>query len=146
MWGAETILKSKIAGAIYPVPIKFISRFFDGQKKVFIKCLPRSTTRLEPKKKILLYGSYGSKSIFGEGTIDSVEFLNPSEILIKYRENLFLSEQELFDYVAGRNQRLLTVVLTKLKRYKSPILFHKPITMVGQYITPDEYDSLGVIV
>lgn len=135
-------MKSEISGAIYPVPYRFSDRFFDGKKKTFVKCLPRNKTRLEPKQKIVFYGSYSSKKLFGEGTIETVEFLEPNEILNKYRDNLFLTEPEFLSYVAGRNRKLLTICLTKLVRYKTPISFHRPVTMTGQYLTPQEYSSL----
>lgn len=131
----------EIAGVIYPVPVEMVDRLFKG-KTVYVKYGAHRTTKLAPKHKVIFYASHGSKKLVGEGKIKSVEFLTPLKVLEKYRDELFLTETELYAYVGGRSQmEMLTLVLTNLKKYSTPFEFNKPITMAGQYLTIQEYSS-----
>jgi hypothetical protein len=133
--------KEKISGAIFPVPVEMTQRLFDAETKIFIKCLPRSTTRLTPKNKIIFYASHGLKELVGEGTIEKIEFLNTETILSKYKHLLFLNEDECREYIKGRRD-VLTLTLVNLKKYCPPIKYGKNLTMAGQYITNADYRSL----
>jgi len=135
------LLKGKIAGAIFPIPAKLTERFFTGSHKVFVKCLPRKSTRLQPKRKIIFYASHASKELIGEATIEKLEFLTPEDVIVKYKSNLFLEEDEFRCYARGRKKEFLVLNLINLKKYTKPIKF-KNVTMAGQYITQAEYHSL----
>jgi hypothetical protein len=137
----------ELIGVIYPIPINFIDRLFDGETKVFVKYVAHNSTQLTPKHKVIFYGSHGSKKLVGEGIIEKVEFLTPEEAITKYKEELFLTKDEIYDYVKrspSRNlsKEMLTVVLKRLKKYRKPIQYPKPITMAGQYLSSSEYNSL----
>jgi hypothetical protein len=137
----------EITGVIYPVPMKFVVRLFDGKTKVFVKYVAHNTTKLKPKHKVIFYGSHGLRKLIGEGTIEKVEFLTPEAILSKYRNELFLNQDELQAYVGNSTSRapskeMLTLVMRKMKRYSAPLDYDKPITMAGQYLTSSEYDHL----
>jgi len=137
----------ELIGVIYPIPINFIDRLFDGETKVFVKYVAHNSTQLAPKHKVIFYGSRGSKELVGEGTIEKVEFLTPEEAITKYKEELFLTKDEIYDYVKrspSRNlsKEMLTLVLKRLKKYHKPIQYPKPITMAGQYLSSSEYNSL----
>lgn len=134
-------------GVIYPLPIEFIDRLFDGRPKVFVKYTAHNRTRLVPRHRVVFYGSHGSKRLIGEGTIEKIEFLTPEAVLSKHKENLFLNQEELLAYVRRVPSRtlskeMLTLVMKKLKRYPVPVDYNKPITMAGQYLTAAEYSSL----
>jgi hypothetical protein len=136
-----------IVGTIYPIPINFIDRLFDGETKVFVKYVAHNSTQLAPKHKVIFYGSHGSKELVGEGIIEKVEFLTPQKVLEKYRDQLFLNETELDAYVKrspsrSSSKEMLTLVLKKLKKFPKPIDYNKPITMAGQYVHAKEYSSL----
>jgi hypothetical protein len=131
----------KIAGAIFPIPIELVGRLFDGKPKIFVKCLPRKSTRLVPKNKIIFYASHGTKELVGEGTIKKIEFLDSEAILSRYKERLFLDEDEFRAYVRGRKE-ILALALANLRKYSTPIKYGKNLTMAGQYITQVEYRSL----
>lgn len=134
-------------GVIYPIPISFTERLFDGKTKVFVKYVAHNSTQLAPKQKVIFYGSHGSKELVGEGTIEKVEFLTPEKAIAKYKDELFLTKDELYDYVKRSPNRtpskeMLTLVLKRLKKYHNPIQYHKPISMAGQYLNSNEYNSL----
>lgn len=138
---------NKIAGAIYPIPTEFVNRIFDGKDKVFVKYVAHNTTKLASRHKIVFYASHGLKKLVGEGTIESVEFLTPDDVLAKFKNELFLDEVELRAYVRERpsrtSKKMLTLTLRKLRKYKEFIYYDKPITMAGQYLSAEQYDSLA---
>jgi len=138
---------NEILAVIYPVPVDLVDRLFDSKTKVFVKYVAHNSTKLTPKHKVIFYASHGSKKLIGEGIIEKVEFLTPEEAFAKYEEELFLTKDELYDYVKkspGRapSKEMLTLVLKGLKKYRKPIQYHKPITMAGQYLSASEYNSL----
>ena len=138
----------KYVGIIYPVPSNLVPRFFDQGKNVFVKYLPKvGYHHLKVGDKIMFYASRNLKKIVGEGTIQKLELLKPSEALEKYRENLFLSEEELEEYRHHRSDRpptkeLLVVVIRDLRKYSKSVEPEKPITMTGRRVTEKEYRSL----
>ena len=131
----------KMVGAIYAVPLDKIYKLFDGKSKVFVKVTGHRSTKLLPKHKIVFYESRGNKKIVGEGIVVTVEFLTPEEVLEKYQDELFISEEEFADYI-GKRHRVLTLRLKGLKRYSQPIQSKTAITMGGKYLTAKQYDLL----
>jgi hypothetical protein len=102
---------------------------------------------LAPKHRVIFYASHGSKKLVGEGTVEKVEFLSPEVVIAKYKERLFLNESEFYAYVGRSPSRtpskeILTLVLKKLNKYPKPVDYSRPITMAGQYLGINEYDSL----
>lgn len=136
---------NKVAAVVYPVPLRMVDRFFIEKKSVFVKYLARNTrVQLSPKNKMVFYASHGSKEIVGEGIIEAVEFLTPDEVLAKYDDKVFLNKEELREYVLLQpcrtsSKKLLTLTLSKIRKYNNPIRIGKPITMTGQYLTKEEY-------
>lgn len=103
--------------------------------------------RIAPKHKVLFYASHGSKEIAGEGQIEEIEFLTPNEVLAKYGAKTFLDKDELATYTLRQPKRdsskkMLVLVLSKIKRYRSPVKYRKPISMAGQYLTQEDYSGL----
>jgi len=131
----------KMIGVVYAVPLELTNRLFDGKTKVFVKVTGHESTKLLPKHKIVFYASHGEKKLIGEGVIEKVEFLNPTQILSKYKQDLFIDEQEFLNYV-GKRQRILTLQLRGLKKYHKSIQSNEVITMAGKYLTSEQYESL----
>jgi hypothetical protein len=134
-------------GAIYPIPIELVHRLFDGKKRVFVKYVAHDSTKLAPRHKVVFYASHGSRKLIGEGTIEKVEFLNPEAVLARYREDLFLNEEEFQAYVSRSpsrtpSKKMLTFVMKKLKKYSKPVDYDRPVTMAGQYLSVNEYRIL----
>jgi len=138
---------SEIVGVIYPVPSKFVDRLFNEKANVFVKYVAHNTTKLVPKHRVIFYASHGSKKLVGEGTLERVEFLSPETVIARYKERLFLNESEFYAYVGSSPSRtpsklMLTLVLNKLSKYPNPVDYGRPITMAGQYLGVNEYNSL----
>lgn len=135
---------TKIKGVIFPILPNFINRLLVENRNVFVKYLPRNKTRISPNDKILFYVSHSSKEIVGEGQIEEILFLTPKEVLTQYGSKVFLSPDELSSYMLQQPRRdaskkLLVLVLSKIKQYPKPVIYKKPISMAGQYISASEY-------
>ena len=136
-------MESDIYASIYPLSETHINRFFNDNKKTFLKYLPHESTMLNKNHKLLFYRSRRDKKIMGEGVINKIEFLLPSEILDRYKNEIFLTKKELFDYVGIRNnKKMITIHLKNIIKYNEPIMSKHPITMAGRYISKKEYDEM----
>jgi len=138
---------NEIVGVIYPIPLGLVNRLFDGKTKVFVKYVAHNTTKLEPGDKVIFYASHGSRKVIGEGIIEKAEFLNPEVVLARYREDLFLNEEEFQAYVRRSpsrtpSKKMLTFVMKKLRKYPKPVDYYRPVTMAGLYLGVDEYRIL----
>lgn len=131
----------RMIGAIYAVPKETIDRLLDGKKRAFVKVTGHASTKLQPKHKIVFYVSHDKQELVGEGTIEKSEFLTPSDVLEKYKNELFLSEDEFLEYV-GKRTRVLVLTLRDLKRYKQPVRSKEVITMGGKYISVEDYEDM----
>ena len=131
----------RMIGAIYAVPKGIIDRLFDGKNKVFVKVTGHASTKIQSKHKIIFYASHNKKELVGEGIVEKSEFLIPSDVVSKYRNELFLSENEFRAYV-GKRTRVLALRLRDLKRYKQPIKSKEVITMAGKYISVEDYEAI----
>jgi hypothetical protein len=140
----------KIAGVIFPVPEKFVDRLLCENRNVFVKYVARTTNlKIVPGNKVVFYASQGAKELVGEGVIQAIELLTPTEALEKYGGKIFLDRNELITYatqVPGRKltKKMLVLVLSRVKTYSPRLKWMKPITMTGQYLTQDGYNKLSV--
>jgi len=139
---------NKIIGVVYPIPLPLVDRLFVAHRNVFVKYVARTTNlRITRKHKVVFYASHGSKEVVGEGIIEAIEFLTPEEVLEKYKDKVFLNKNELMEYTQrqpGRtpSKKMLTLTLSKLRRYPCGIKYEKPITMAGEYLTEEKYNAL----
>jgi len=134
---------SEVYGAIFPLPKHLVERFFDSGKNIFVKYLTHASTKLCKGNIIIFYESRGLKHLVGEGRIMKIEFLTMDDVLRKYPRNLFLDKEELYEYAGDRKSKMmLTITLVKIKKYKKPTSYKDRISMVGKYITKEEYTSI----
>jgi hypothetical protein len=92
-------MSGEVAGVIFPVPKQLVDRLLVEKRNVFVKYLAgNGLLRLSIKHRVLFYASRASKEIVGEGTIDEIKLLTPSEVLQKYGTQVFLNKAELQDY------------------------------------------------
>ena len=139
---------SEIAGIIFPIPKQFIDRLLVEKRNVLVKYTIRNgLSRLSIKNKVLFYVSQSSKEIMGEGIIQEIHFLTPTQALQEYDKKLFLNDDELEDYIHSQPNRdhskqMLVLVLSNIEKYEKPKKFAKPITMAGLYFTKKEYKEL----
>ena len=94
---------STIVGVTYPIPKRYISRFFGGGKTVFVK--PATTYRhLKSGMRFLFYQSQGDSGCVGEARIKRIFVSeNPLQFLDTYGDRLFLDKEELLSYMHSRN-------------------------------------------
>ena len=138
-----------IIGATFPVPKPLLGRILDEGKTVFVK---PSTLRLKPGMKIIFYASREEQGWHGEAEVESVEhFTSVEEIIRKYREELFLTPEELRKYERdrakwhSRGRRPRPWMVVKLKNIRKFPKIVKPkmfIAVSGRYVREDEYREI----
>lgn len=65
------------------------------------------------------------------------------EVVSAYSSSLFLKEDELREYSDGRdNKKMMVFRLDKIIQYQEPKHLGRGITMVGEYISEEEYKSI----
>ncbi|MDW7777175.1 MAG: DUF365 domain-containing protein [Methanosarcinales archaeon] len=130
---------------IYPLPAQLASRILLNKKSIFVKypTHEKISPKLESCKKLLLYISGSNKEIAGEAEIASIDLMILSEVVSAYGSRLFLTEDELREYSNGRDaKKMMVFELSGIRRYSEPKELGHGITMVGEYITKEEYDAL----
>lgn len=130
-------------GVIFPIPIDIIDRLFKN-KVVFVKYPTHEVIgdRLKACKKMLFYASRANKEIVGEGNINQIELLSKEQVLKDYINVLFLNKEELEEYSRGGTKKLLVFSLENSTKYKVPVSLDHPITMVGEYISQEDYNEI----
>ena len=130
---------------IYSLPSHLASRILHDKKSVFVKYHTHETIspKLASCKKLLLYISSSNKEITGEADIVSISLMTLSEVVSAYGSSLFLTENELREYSNGReNKKMMVFLLGRITKYPEPKYLGRRITMVGEYMTREEYNSL----
>lgn len=144
-----TDTEDAVFGAVFPLPKKLISRILDEKRLVYAKFTPHQSrrTNLRPGSVIVFYESHGRKSIVGEAVVRKVEFGRPNQILGTAGRGFFLDSDELVAYVdkyPGRDQKEMIVLhLERPMRYEKPRTWSHPMTMAGQYLTKEQYESVS---
>jgi len=137
--------KEEILGAIFPLPEDIANRILDKKRKIFAKF--SKMNRLQPGHKILFYASHGTNGIIGEAVIESIEFLKSTEIMKKYRADLYLTPKEFEKYVKERWSEkglpeMLVIKLKNHKKYEKPVKPKTMVTVSGRYLTKQEYEYI----
>lgn len=130
---------------IYPLPRNISARILHDNKLVFTKYLSREiiSPKLKSCKKLLFYISGANKEIAGEADIVSIDLMILSEVLSRHKKNLFLKDHELKEYSNGRDKKKMAVfVLDNIVTYSEPKYMGHGITMIGEYLLKEEYESL----
>ena len=134
-------------GAIFPISASHAERFFEEKKTVFVKFTGMSL--FKAGSKIVFYVTK-EKSLFGEGTVKTIQKMSPSEVWNKYNKDLFLNQGEYDSYthwssVEGKprgNGEIAVFVLKSLKKYNKPVSI-KGITSSGRYLSEEEYNKIN---
>jgi hypothetical protein len=130
---------------IYPLPSHLASRILHDKKSVFVKYPTHEiiSPKLASCKKLLFYISGSNKEIAGEAEITSISLMTLSEVVSAYGSSLFLTEDELREYSGGRdNKKMMVFVLGGISKYPEAKCMGRGITMVGEYMSKEEYNSL----
>lgn len=141
------ILSKEIIGVTFAVPNKFMNRFFEEGKTVFIK--NSKFKNIKSGMKLIFYSSIDVHAFVGEGTIENVEYLTPREVITKYKHQLFLTEKECFQYAdqitnykIRKVSKFLTLALKDIRPYSEPIRPSRFISIGGRYISKSEYKNI----
>ena len=130
---------------IYPLPLELASRILSGKKSVFVKYQRYEvlTPMMNTCEKILFYISHSKKEILGEASISAIQLMSFDEVISEFKNDLFLSEDELRKYSNKRiEKKMLVFSLKKMECYSEPKLLGRSLTMVGEFISKQEYDYL----
>jgi len=143
-------MSENIIGAAFPIPKSLIGRILDEHKNVFVK--PATLTKLEKEMKIIFYASREDQGFYGEAEVDEIEFFeNPMKILEKYKDRMFLTEEEFKGYIEsskkwgyGRKKKKpwMAIVLKNIKKYPKVVRPKRFITVGGRYVKEREYEEI----
>jgi hypothetical protein len=135
------VASSQPLGIIYPLPLHWIDRFLRDKKRVFVKPPSHNkTSRLFGCRKLMFYASEGEGGIVGEARIDEISLKSVDGVLREFRDELFLSEEELRSYLGSEDEkRVLVFVISKPVRYPHPVKLDPPLTTTGEYLSAEEY-------
>ncbi len=94
-----------ITGVTFPVPKKFMPRFFSGGKTVFIK--PATVFKeLKRGMKLVFYQSHEDTGFAGEARIKRIIiFDNPMQFFDTYGDAVFLTPEEVKEYLAEQEKQ-----------------------------------------
>jgi len=132
-----------VIGVIFPILPEHIRRFFEQGKRVFIKFVASAHTGLRRGSKLFFYESRSKKQIVGEARIVQISSGTMDEVLLEHGADLFLTPEQLKEYVGNRRERrMLVLVLDGVRKYSTPLKVDRPITMAGQYMTKEIFRRL----
>ena len=138
---------AKIVGVAFPIPKQFMDRFFKEGKNVFIK--PATVFKeLKAGMKFVFYQSHEDTGFVGEAKIKEIKLIdNPMEVFEMYGDRVFLTREELKEYVKSqekwkyhksrgekRRKKWLVIELEDIKKYDKPIKPKRFVPVGGQYI------------
>lgn len=139
---------NQIIGVTFPIPKQYLKRFFEDNKSIFVK--PATCFKqLKPGMKFVFYQSREDTGFVGEGIIVNISLVDDPLLLFeRIDERLFLTKEEIQDYIDNQNQwksirirkdkvkkkKWLIIELSDIKKYKK---VKKPVRFVpvsGHYL------------
>ena len=137
---------TKIIGAIFPVLREHVSNLFGRNRDVFVKF---TRLNLDSGSTIVFYVS-GEKLLIGEARVGHIERLNPDVAWSRYKDRVFLDEEEYDQYVRispiSKEERKMSEVtvfkLENMRKYKKPVRSIYPVTSSGRYLTKEMINKI----
>lgn len=128
----------KIFGLSHPIPTQFAERIYNG-KTVFIGI--SFLGKASKNDKFVIYESWGAKAYTGWADVEFISKMKSSEILIKYKNEMMLTEDEFKEYSKKKN--FMTVIKFKnFEKFKNPIKPDRFVALSGKYIYKDEFNRI----
>jgi hypothetical protein len=137
-----------ITGATFPVPKKYMSRFFEEGKTVFIK--PATVFKeLKRGMKLVFYQSHEDTGYVGEATIKRIIlFDNPLQFFDTYGDAIFLTQEEVKEYLREqeklqslrvrkgetRKKQWMALELENIRKYDEIQKLEKFVPVGGMYL------------
>ena len=143
----KNLIMTLIVGGIFPISSEHATRIFDDGRTAFVKYT--RFKELRKNSKIIFYISK-EKRLFGEGTIESIERLDPKTAWACFGQKIFLDKDEFERYSTkspiGGNDRMMpeiTVYLLRgLRKYSKSHQLSTGMTPAGRYINNEEYKRI----
>lgn len=130
----------KICAITHPVPKIYAKRIYDDDKTIFV--CKNYLNKINDNGRFVLYESRGIGAYTGWADIDFMQKMEPKKIINVYRNDLFLTEDELKEYSKKRTH--MTIIrLKNFEKFRNPVFPKKFITMSGKYIDREEYEYIN---
>lgn len=133
------VIMSDIIGVTCPVHKKYITRFFDEGKTVFIK--PGSIFKeIHEGMKFVFYQSREDVGYIGEARIKGITFAkNPLSFFETYGDSIFLTQEEVKEYARTRGSKMwIAIELENLQKYDTPREPYRYVPISGRYLRSDK--------
>lgn len=138
----------EIKGVTFPIPKKYMSRFFEENKTVFIK--PATVFKeIKPGLKLVFYQSHENTGFVGEASIKRMIMLDdPLKFFGMFGNSIFLTKQEVKEYLEEqkkwqgirvrkgetKKKKWMALELENIKKYQEPMKPKRFVPVGGQYI------------
>jgi len=141
----------KVVGVAFPIPKKFMDRFFKEGKDVFIK--PATVFKeLKPGMKFVFYQSHEDTGFIGEAKIKNIQLINdPMKVFEMYGDRMFLTKEELREYVRSQERwgrkgskkmrPWMVIELEDIRKYDKPIKPKRFVPVGGRYLREINYEK-----
>jgi hypothetical protein len=137
-------MKNKIAGILFPVPKKYMPRFFKEGKTVFIK--PATAFKeLRRGMKLVFYQSQEDTGYVGEATIKRIIILDdPMKFFDTFGDAIFLTREEVKAYLEKQKKRQADRIRNDERRMKNWIALElENIRKYPSIIKPERFVPVG---
>lgn len=138
----------EITGVAFPVPKKYLSRFFEEKKTVFVK--PATVFKdLRRGMKLIFYQSHEDTGYVGEAVIKRIVIADdPLSFFDTYGDAVFLTREEVEAYKSeqekwkglrvrkgeAKKRPWLALELEEIRRYEHPVQPDRFVPVGGRYI------------
>jgi len=139
----------EIIGVTFPIPYKYMGRFFEQKKDIFIK--PATCFKeIKPGMKLVFYQSHEDTGYVGEGIIQNIHLVDdPLSLFEMYGERIFLTKEEVQAYLDNlerwkgvrvrkdnetKKKKWLGLELKDIKKYDNVEKPERFVPVGGQYI------------
>lgn len=129
----------KLVGVSHPIPTKYAERIYKEGKTVFVG--KSYLGKVSPGDKFIIYESWGEKAYTGMGDIKFIGKMKKNEIIMKYKNNLMITSDELKEYVQGK-QLVNVIEFENFKKFINPVKPKRFVTVAGKYVYQDEYKHI----
>jgi len=138
-------MSEEIVGMIIPIPSYLLERIFKEKKNKIIK-VATIFKQIKPGSKVLFYSSHETHAVVGEGTVETCEIVSATDLSKKFSKfdgNLFITKEELKNYLSQRRRnKFLIISLKGIKQYKKPVKLKRFVPMAGQYLKQSLYREI----
>jgi hypothetical protein len=131
-----------VTGVAFPIPKKYVNRFFEEGKNVFVK--PATAWKqLKSGMKFVFYQSQEDTGFVGEARIKRIILSeNPMQFFESYRDRIFLTKNELEEYMKsqgegkreGKSKLWMAIELEDIKKYDEPVRSERFVPASEQYL------------